>query len=154
VTGTPPSAPTGVGVLTAPNLVDVGKAATVTAIAVAGPNPFPGVPVTFQAVQGKVTFTGSTAGNRITVTTNASGQATATFVAQRCDADPTQRLHQRDAAIDHYRDSGEVAASVASPRRRGESGAQAPDPDQDERDTPRAIDCRAREHSLLRRWRR
>jgi hypothetical protein len=88
VTGTPPSSPTGVGVLTAPNLVDVGKPATVTAIAVAGPNPFPGVPVTFQAVQGKVTFTGSTAGNRITVTTNASGQATATFVAN--DATPIQ----------------------------------------------------------------
>jgi len=88
VTGTPPSSPTGVGILTAPNLVDVGKPATVTAIAVAGPNPFPGVPVTFQAVQGKVTFTGSTAGNRITVTTNASGQATATFVAN--DATPIQ----------------------------------------------------------------
>jgi hypothetical protein len=88
VTGTPPSSPTGVGILTAPNLVDVGKPATVTAIAVAGPNPFPGVPVTFQAVQGKVTFTGSTTGNRITVTTNASGQATATFVAN--DATPIQ----------------------------------------------------------------
>jgi hypothetical protein len=88
VTGTPPSSPTGVGVLTAPNLVDVGKPATVTAIAVAGPNPFPGVPVTFQAVQGKLTFTGSSAGNRITVTTNTSGQATATFVAN--DATPIQ----------------------------------------------------------------
>jgi len=39
-------------------------------------------------VQGKVTFTGSTAGNRITVTTNTSGQATATFVAN--DATPIQ----------------------------------------------------------------
>jgi hypothetical protein len=85
VTGTPPSSPTGVGVLNAPNLVDVGQPATVTAIAVAGPNPFPGVPVTFQAVQGKVTFPGSTAGNRITVTADAGGQAKATLVAN----DPT-----------------------------------------------------------------
>jgi len=85
VTGTPPSAPTGVGILTAPNFVDVGQPAMVTAIAVAGPNPFPGAQVTFQATQGKVIFAGSTPGNRLTVATNALGQATAKFVAN----DPT-----------------------------------------------------------------
>ena len=85
VTGTAPSAPSGVGVLKAPNLVDVGQQATVTAIAVAGPNPFPGATVAFQAVQGRVTFVGSSTAGQATVRSDANGQATATLVAN----DPT-----------------------------------------------------------------
>jgi uncharacterized protein (TIGR03437 family) len=85
VTGTPPSIPTGVGVLNAPSLVDVAQQATVVAVAVAGPNPFPGAAITFQVVQGNVSFTGSPIAKQITVTTDSTGQASATFAAN----DPT-----------------------------------------------------------------
>ncbi|HYL37446.1 MAG TPA: clostripain-related cysteine peptidase [Bryobacteraceae bacterium] len=85
VTGTPPSAPTGVGVLSAPDFVDVGQQATITALAVAGSNAFPGAKITFQAVQGNLSFTGSSTPNQVTATTDSNGQAKVAFAAN----DPT-----------------------------------------------------------------
>jgi uncharacterized protein (TIGR03437 family) len=94
ITGTPPAAPTGMGVLSAPSLVAIGQQASVVAVVVAGPNPFPGAKVTFQAAQGNVSFSGAPGVNQVTVTSDANGLATATFAAN----DPTPILLRLNVA--------------------------------------------------------
>jgi uncharacterized protein (TIGR03437 family) len=90
ITGTPPTAPTGVGISSAPNLIGIGQQASVVALVVAGPNPFPGANVTFQATQGNISFSGAAGANHVSVTSDANGLATVTFAAN----DPTPILLQ------------------------------------------------------------
>lgn len=85
ISGPAPAAPTAIAVLSAPALVDAGSPASLKIVTLYQNNVFARASVTAQALQGNVTFAGSTTPGTARQTTGTDGTATFTFTT----GDPT-----------------------------------------------------------------